>query len=474
MSELPRRLFLRTAVLAGAGTLLHGCTAANRSRLHDVVVLGAGMAGLTAGRELAHAGLDMIVLEARDRVGGRMHTLSEPAPHGLEVGAQLVHGTRAATWTLLREFEIETRPFPNVLGQWVWNPSAGFVKPDSERGEKAQARLREAYRNHRGGDVSLQALLAQAGFSQEEQTMLSDLALSWSAEPDEISVAAAIEDSAAWDAYFDENFQVIGGYQSLAQKMTAELGDAVRLSCRVQAVEWRRGEVVVSCEREGRPEKVRARRAVVTLPIGVLQSGAPVFSPGLPDWKRRSIDALHMGRVVVVHLMFDDWFWRQMAPGVSSWSRDAGRISFWDPHPEGKGVPALQGWITGRAAQQISDLGQAAGLQRILSWVEESFPGAGARKRLKWSTLRDWVRDPFALGSYSYTRPGGRGQREVLATPVEECLHFAGEATVAPPHYQTVHGAYLSGRRAAREILSALGRDVRASRAAQPAAAVAV
>ena len=166
-----------------------------------------------------------------------------------------------------------------------------------------------------------------------------------------------------------------------------------------------------------------------------------------------------MGRVVVVHFLFDAWFWRDAAPNLPGWSTRGGRISFWDPHPAGKGQPVLLGWITGTAAQELSDLGEEAGRDRALSWIEEPFPAAGARKRVRWASLRDWIRDPFALGSYSYTCPGGAQERAVLATPLEG-LHFAGEATAQAPHYQTVHGAYLSGRRAAREILGALGRDV--------------
>jgi monoamine oxidase len=117
--------------------------------------------------------------------------------------------------------------------------------------------------------------------------------------------------------------------------------------------------------------------------------------------------------------------------------------------------------MTGSAAQELSDLGREAGLDRALSWIEAAFPAAGVRRRLAWSSLRDWLRDPWSLGSYSFTRPRGSGMRGVLATPIQDALYFAGEATEPAPHYQTVHGAYTSGRRAAREILAALGLEPR-------------
>ena len=483
MKRVTRRSFLKAASFGSAGVAF-GAAAPTRAAagaragvdarsgaaepsgagpVRDVVVLGAGMSGLAAARDLARAGLDVVLLEARDRVGGRIHTLHEQAPHGLEIGAQMIHGSRAYTWALVKEFGVETRPLPE-WERWRFSPAAGFWKPDGARERSLAARLDQAYHAYRGDDISYQKFLDTLKLGEREIDSVTENALSWSAEPDEVSLRAAIEDSAAWDTYIDQNFQVVGGYDQIPRKMAETLGDRVRLSTVVRAVEWGRGEVAVTCEREGATDTVRARRAVVTLPIGILQTGKPAFSPDLPGWKRRAIDSLHMGRVVVVHMLFDDWFWRDPKTGRKGWRAHEGRVSFWDPHPLGHGMPALQGWITGRAAQELSDLGEKAGIARTLDWVEEALPKAGARKRLQWSYLRDWVRDPYALGCYSYTRPGGWPQRAVLATPVQNTLYFAGEATEPPPHYQTVHGAYDSGRRAAREILADLGVEVAASR----------
>jgi len=124
MIPLTRRSFMKSAALAGAGAALHGCAFPAR-RAHDVIVIGAGMSGLSATRDLARAGMDVLVLEARDRVGGRIHTLHDPAPHGLEIGAQMIHGSRAPTWELIREFGVETRPFPS------WTPGRGPPPPAS-------------------------------------------------------------------------------------------------------------------------------------------------------------------------------------------------------------------------------------------------------------------------------------------------------------------------------------------------------
>ena len=458
MRRLTRRALLKTAALAGAGVALQRCSPWSVLKTHDVVVVGAGMAGLTAARDLVRAGLDVIVLEARDRVGGRIQTLHEPAPHGLEVGAQMIHGSRAPTWELVRQFKIETRPFPEWT-TWAWSAAGGFQKPDQGREEEVDHRLARAYHAYRGDDTSFQKFLDDQKFTPEEQDSVAEHALSWSAEATEVSLRAAMEDDAAWNSYLDRNYQVVGGYDKLPRKLAEGLEDRLRLSSVVKRIEWDRFGATVAYESGGRTVTVRARRAVVTLPIGILQTDTPVFSPALPPWKRRAIQSLKMGRVVVAHFLFDARFWRDTIPELPGWSARGGRISFWDPHPIGKGAPVLLGWITGLASQELSDLGEEAGRGRALSWIEEAFPSAGVRRRVQWSSLRDWIRDPYSLGSYSYTCPGGGLERAVLATPLEG-LHFAGEATAQAPHYQTVHGAYLSGRRAAREILGALGRDV--------------
>ena len=460
MPPITRRRFLVTSALAGAAAAVPACRRPAPRPLHDVAILGAGISGLAAARDLAAAGLDVVVLEARDRPGGRIETLHDPAPHGLETGAQMIHGSRAATWDLVREFGLPTRPL-RPWDTWPLVPGRGFRPQDASRLARLRDRLAEAYRDYHGEDSAYAAFLESRAFTPEEQDLLAGNALSWSAEPDEVSLRAALEDEAVWEAYLDLNYQVVGGYDRIPLRLAQDLGPRLRLSSPVTAVDWRRGEAVVTCRGPGGEAALRARRVLVTVPIGVLQAGRPAFAPALPAWKRRAIDGLRMGRVVVVHVLFDDRFWRGVAPGFPGWHARGGRISFWDPHPEGTGAPVLLGWITGAAAQELSDLGPEVGLDRALGWIEQAFPRSGVRRRLAWSSLRDWLTDPWSLGSYSFTRPGGSAQRAALATPIEDVLYFAGEATEPAPHYQTVHGAYGSGRRAAREIAAALGLEPR-------------
>ncbi len=459
MTQFTRRKLIRDAALWSAGLALpHARARGAGTQQADVIIVGAGMAGLTAAREFTRAGLDVLVLEARDRPGGRMETLTGITPHGLEMGAQVIHGSRAATWELVREFEMQTRPMGGESGwsELYHDPEKGLTTIAPATVAAVFEKVEAEYRRYQGPDQSMAAFLDRIGLSQTERMLAASAPVTFSAEPAAMSMTAAVEDNAAWEAYEDRNYQIVGGYSTLVGRLADELPGRIRLSSIVESIDWQRGRVTIAGRSADGSFTTNAERVIVTLPIGILQAGSVSFRPVLPDWKRSAIDALAMGQVVVLQLLFDEPFWRGVAPARSMWILDARRVSFWHPHPELIGVHALTCWTQAAAAQRLSDLGREAALGQVLDWLDRLFPGARAAERLRWSHLRDWVSDAYSRGSYSFARPGGRGQRDVLARPLKRTVFFAGEATAAPPHYQTVHGAYMSGKRVAREVLGTL------------------
>jgi monoamine oxidase len=459
MHPYHRRDILKMAVAAGGLSLLGSQPARPAVGAdYDVVIVGAGVAGMTAAQLLSKAGpgLKVLVLEARDRVGGRLLTLREPEvlpSHGVEVGAQFIHGSQAPSWELIKRYDIATRPrVPDGEARFRFLDGS---QPDWDRLEALHREAGEALASEIGPDVSYRDFLETLVEDPREREMMYTEALSWSAEPDRISARAVIKDGALWNDWHDQDFQVIGGYSSLAERMAAEIEGRIQLQSQVTDIFYRPGLAGVRYNYGGTTTALTCRQLIITIPIGVLQGGSVQIQPPVPANTQRAIDSLEMGQAVVVPMIFTEPFWgADAAPGA--WADFADRVSFYFPHPLQAGGNGVLGWFTGAAAQELSALGPEAGLARVLYWLQEASGQQGIADNLAWYHFKDWVTDPYTLGSYSITRPGGHGQRQVLTEPVVDTLYFAGEATAPPPHYQTVHGAYLSGKRVAQQVAATL------------------
>jgi monoamine oxidase len=460
------------AAVSGASLLGPGTTRAALGADYDVVIVGAGVAGMTAARLLSQAGpgLKVIVLEARDRVGGRLLTLHDKKrlpSHGIEIGAQFIHGSQAPTWDLVKRYQLPTRSREH-LGDFTYRYLEGGGAPDWEKFEQLMARAATTYANRQGPDIPYRDFVASLDLGELERDMLYSEALSWSAEPDRVSTTATIADGRLWEEWHDGDFQLIGGYSDLAKRMAEEIEGRIQLASVVKDIFWRKGLVGVRYKYGGITTALTCRQLVLTVPIGVLQAGGVRIEPAVPPATQRAIDSLEMGQAVVVPMIFSEPFWSaEGAPGA--WMDPAGRRSFAFPHPVGKGGAGVSGWFAGAAAQELSAAGPEAGFARVLRWLEEASGQQGIAEKLVWHHFQDWNTDEYSLGSYSVTRPGGYGQRSVLAEPVEGTLYFAGEATAPPPHYQTVHGAYLSGKRVAAQVAASLNVPYEENADARPA-----
>ena len=467
-----RRGFVAGSTALGAATLLASRgVSAQYNPDFDVIVIGAGIAGLAAARELVRQDLKVLVLEARQRAGGRIYTAEDEVVfHGVELGAQYIHGSTAETWELVREFGIQTMAL-SEMGEAelrTFSPGNPNSVPDAARIDSASSVIAERMQAYRGEDTDLQDWVQSQGFGVFEQGVASQFALSWSAEPDRISARAAVEDSALWEAYRDENFKVMGGYGRIIDKLESALKGKIRLDAAVKEAVWAEGLVGVYYNDRGSTSSVTGRSLISTLPIGVLQAESVKITPPLPPWKLDAINAFEMGEVVVVPMMFSTPFWRTKVPEPGGWSGDNGRINLWIPHNPARGGHSIVGYFQGTAARRLSELGEQQGMRQVLEWLGQASGEVDVASKLTWHRFQDWLQEPYTLGSYSFPRPGGNAKREPLGRSISDTLFFAGEATAPPPHYQTVHGAYSSGKRAAAEVIDALRR--RATQSDEPQA----
>jgi monoamine oxidase len=442
----------------------------------DVIVVGAGVAGLEAARRLAQARLRVIVLEARPRTGGRIDTQRLPGwPAPVEAGAEFVHGRPPNLMRALRDagahlgvhpqrHERKGRPRPGAFDGKAWYQAQAFLDdlPDEDvavmdvlRRPRFARRLSPAARAMVIGFVE--------GFNASDATRVSARSLREQAEATEAEGG-------------DATARVRDGYDLLVRHLAAPLtsrGDgALRLSTIVTEIRWGGDAVVVSARGAlgGPSSRLRARAALITLPLGVLRAppratGGVRFVPPLPPTKRGAIARLAMGNVVKVVLRLR----QPVGVGVlEPLGRDMSFIhlgdapvpTWWVPRPFPPTM--LVGWVAGRRADRFAARYTTAetrlraalgGLAHALG-LDEGAVTAGVED----ARVFDWGEDPWSRGAYSWIPVGGLDAPAALAAPVGERLFFAGEATDTVGDPGTVHGAMTTGTRAADQIIAALRR----------------
>jgi monoamine oxidase len=258
-------------------------------------------------------------------------------------------------------------------------------------------------------------------------------------------------------------FRPLGGYASLIDGLVCALDHArvqVRLSTIVHTIQWQRGRVTIEATRHGQPCRVQGKRAIITLPLGVLQ--LPAHAAGavrfLPDpRKQQALAGLAPGPVIKVVMHFRKSFWEEVDDGRyrdASFFRAPGAPfrTFWATVPLRGSL--INAWAGGPNAQRLSGRNEAELTSAAIDSLQSMF-GKKVRVRtmLERAYLHDWQADPFARGAYSYVIAGGTGARKALATPVKNTLFFAGEAADTQGESGTVAGALQSGMRAARQVL---------------------
>ena len=426
----------------------------------DVIVVGGGIAGLAAARELGRQGRRVVLLEARPRLGGRIHT-ARPAGWStpVELGAEFVHGGNPAIWDLLRRGHIKTvKVSPR---HWLGRPAALEPIPDVER---SIARITRQIVPARAGRKSF------AGYfrahpprgSAEDWALARGFVEGFEAAP----VDAISARSLAGEAFEeDEQFRVPGGYDRAVETLARECrqqGVRIILKSPVSSIDWRSGLVRAAARGHGHT----APAAIITLPLGVLQArsgpGRVRFRPGLGD-RQMVIDRMGVGHVYRLSLRLRAAAWKALWPAGAG---PAPPADFGFIHSQLGGIPVwwsltdepvLVAWAGGPAARALRRLEPRERRRRALRSLAGLIgaPVARLERAVAGWQHWDWTGDPFSRGAYSFTAAGQDLAARKFRAPLRGTLFFAGEATADGAEVGTVHGALASGIRAAAEVAAA-------------------
>jgi monoamine oxidase len=427
------------------------------------------MAGLCAARKLAEAGRQVLVLEARDRVGGRIRTHRDQGEIA-ELGAEFVHGRPPELWDLIREAGLEMY---ELNGKDICHRQ-GKLKKCDELGE--MFKFLGGLERWMGADISFADYPPLQTLSPEKREEVINYVQSFNAaDYRQIGVhALAVQQHAEEEIGSDNVFRIKGGYDLVPEFVASKVRDAggrIELSRTVERIEWQRGRVQVFVRDGGELSHYSAEQAVIALPLGVLQHLGVVFDPiPLP---LIASNRLAMGPVRRFTLIFRERWWAEheelkLRAMSFLFAHDAMPPVWWTAHPWE--TRTLTGWIGGpRSAafdqctrEQIGDLA-CAELAKIFS-----LPLPYLRGQLIGCATHDWQTDPHSGGAYSYVPAGALDAVLKMATPVQRTLYFAGEHTDVTGHWGTVHAAMRSGIRAAQQVLAparALIREISSRRA---------
>lgn len=462
-----RRQFIQLSFLAAALTVSSSCNQKETANLStsnkansskaNILVIGAGIAGLAAARELQNNGFKVTILEGRDRIGGRIYT-DRSLGYAIDLGASWIHGiqnnpigklAKDSNIKILRTdydngelYSINGRPVnENQLSQ-AESLSEDIIEQAKALAERLDKDISVAEAIKR---VLKKQQLTAAQQKLVEWQLNSNIVVETGTDMSDLSIQEWDED----EAFGGDDFLFPNGYDQIIEILAKNLD--IKLKQNVQEVNYTESGVTVKTNQGS----FSADAVVITLPLGILKADKVKFSPALPSQKTTAIQRLAMGVLNKVVLKFPKPFWEKEYDLIGVMSEEKKDFSEFVNLYKYNSAPILVGLTGGSFARSLESLSEkeiAEKTMKLLTRIYgKNIPNPEKILRTQWS------QDKFAFGSYSYVPVGATmAARDALAKPVNKRLFFAGEAT-SRDYPATVHGAFLSGLREAKNIKSQLG-----------------
>lgn len=422
--------------------------------MYETIVIGAGAAGIAAARTLKDAGKNVLILEARDRIGGRVWTDDTFADFPVELGAEFIHGGSVITQKFVKEAGLSEIPVDR-FSKLRWGD--GKAKAVAELPNHLKNTIEKLWRDYENlanvdlaRDLSLAEYLQSKGHGSEA-LQIADVLLAQTcvASLYDLSCQDLQRDMKNGDTH-DAESRIREGYKALFEYLARDLD--IRLSSPVQKIEQNKLGVTVTAN----GKFYEAKTCVITLPVNILQSGAVQFSPALSFEKQHAIHALKMEAGTKLIYKFTEPFWDDDLTymlhddlAARWWTPGHGRLDFEKPSSS-----VIACYTTSARARTIDAMTESGaltlGLKQLGKLLDVSFEKLS--DHLTTSKRISWAHDEYAQGAYAHV-PVGAGEARVTLAKCEGNLFFAGEATTYHSTPQTVHGAFDSGIRAAKEVL---------------------
>lgn len=421
----------------------------------DIIIIGAGANGLMAAWDLVQTGKKVLILEARDRPGGRIHTINDPNFQiPVELGAEFIHGNLELTLLLLKKAGIKY----HKVGGVAWRKENGRLEKQEDFIEdfsELNKRFKELKEDMSVSEFCNKYL--QGPDLEELRFSLKNYVEGYYAgDPDKVSTFALKEELTKSD---DEQYRIEGGYVKIIDFLHQEIenaGGKLLFDHPVKHVDWEKHKVIV---RSGN-QNFSAKKLLVTVPIGVLQSGLLKFSPIIQE-QMNAIHKLGFGPVVKTLLQFEKAFWKDhnLTDG-----KDMSKLGFlfsesiiptwWTQQP--KDYAMLVGWSGGIHASKLKNLNKEQILEKALYSLSEIFnlDIIHLQQMLKSWHVADWLSDPFCCGGYSYDVVNGNVSKNILNQSVDDTIYFSGEGLFVGPEIGTVEAALVMGRETAYRIIA--------------------
>ena len=457
-----RRKFLQLMWLATLSGL--SCTnlplkSQNQSNNNkNILIIGAGISGISAANQLKSNGFKVTVLEGRNRLGGRIFT-DKSLGFPVDLGASWIHGINNNPITkLAQQFNIDIKP-TNYDNAAIYNSQGKIISPQELNASytlyKQAIKQLESLGEKLDYDISvaegIKRILTKKNLNPEQKRLLF-----WYLEQEiTLDLATDLENISLWELNQDQGFDGDDylfpyGYEQIINKLAE--GIDIKLAHQVTEIKYNGQKVEVKTTQGN----WAGDAVIITLPLGVLKSNSIIFSPGLPKNKLSAINNLNMGILNKIILQFPQIFWDKNKDILSYVSEKQPEISFFVNMNKYTSNPVIMAFAAGKFGKSLENNSDEDVTERVMKILQTMYgnniPNPSGLIRTKWHN------DPFAFGSYSTMPVGAKAaDRDMLAQPVKN-LFFAGEAT-SKNYPATVHGAFLSGIKAAEDLQKKLGKN---------------